>query len=117
MIFTNADLTYAVRLDDKQGGDTIEMMERVTEAIAFNVELADESIWLWVKLEQTGIPLRLIGWGEHEDRAEDSDSSQRVRDHLVAHHLAPVITDFISDENRKCCNNEIEQKLTMLHNE
>jgi len=117
MIFTNADLTYAVRLDDKQGGDTIEMMERVTEAIAFNVELADESIWLWVKLEQTGIPLRLIGWGEHEDRAEDSDSSQRVRDHLVAHHLAPVITDFISDENRKCCNNEIEKKLTMLHNE
>ena len=40
MIFTNADPRYAGRLDDKQGGDTIATMERVKEAIAFNVELA-----------------------------------------------------------------------------
>jgi len=51
------------------------------------------------------------------ERGEDLDSSQRVRDHLVAYHLAPVITDFSSDENRKCCNNELEQTLTLLHSE
>jgi len=43
IIFTNADPRYADRLDDKQGGDTIVTIERVREAIAFNVELADES--------------------------------------------------------------------------
>jgi hypothetical protein len=55
--------------------------------------------------------------GEHEERAGDLDSSQKVRDHLVAYHLAPVITDFILDKNRECCNNELEQTLTLLHNE
>ena len=57
------------------------------------------------------------GGGEHEKRAEDLDSSQGVRDHLVAYVLAPAITDFISDENRVCCNNELEQTLTLLHSE
>ena len=50
-------------------------------------------------------------------RAEDFDSSQGVRDHLVAYHLAPAITDFISDENRVCCNNDLEQTLTLQHSE
>ena len=58
-----------------------------------------------------GFPLRPTGGGEHEERAENLDSSQGVRDHLVAYHLAPAITDFISDENRKCCNNDLEQTL------
>jgi len=66
--------------------------------------------------EQMGFPLRPTGGGEHEERAEDLDSSQWVRDHLVAYHLTPVITDFISDENRECCNNDLEQTLTLLHN-
>ena len=61
------------------------------------------------------VPLRPTGGGEHEERAEDLHSSQRVRDHLVAYHLAPAISDFISDENRECCNNEIEQTLPLLH--
>jgi len=47
-----------------------------------------------------GFPLRPTGGGEHEERAEDSGSRQRVRDYLVAYHLAPAITDFILDENR-----------------
>ena len=64
-----------------------------------------------------GIPLRPTGGGEHEERAEDSDSSQGVRDHLGAYHLAPVISDFISDETRECCNNELEQTLMLLHSE
>jgi len=65
-----------------------------------------------------GFPLRpTLGGGEHEERAEDLDSSQRVRDHLVAYHSVPKITDFISDENRECCNNDLEQTLTLLHSE
>jgi len=117
MIFTNADPKYAGRLDDKQGSDTIVTMERVKEVIAFNADLSDESTWLWLTSEQMGFPLRPIGGAEHKERAEDLDSSQAVRDHLVAYHLAHVITDFISDENRVCCNNDLEQTLTLLHSE
>ena len=115
MIFTNAHQRYAGRLNDKQGGDTIVKMERVREAIAFNTELADKSIWLWLTSEQMNFSLRLTGGGELEERREDLDSSQRARDHLVAYHLAPVITDFISDDNGECCKNELEQTLTLLH--
>jgi len=42
-----------------------------------------------------GFPLTPTGGAEHEERAEDLDSSQRVRDHLVAYHLALAITDII----------------------
>ena len=63
--------------------------------------------------------LRPIGGKEHEERADDLDSSQGLRDHLVTHHLAPAITDFILDENRECCNNDLEltqaETLTLLH--
>jgi len=75
IIFTNADPRYAGRFDDKQGGGTIVTMERVRDAIAFNAELADESTWLWLTSKQMGFPLRPTGGGEHEERAEDSDSS------------------------------------------
>jgi len=68
-------------------------------------------------LEQMGFPLRPTGGGEHEERAEDLNSSQGVRDYLVAYHLAPVITDFVSDANRECCNNDLKQTLTLLHSE
>jgi len=95
MIFTSVDPRYAGRLDDKQGSDTIVTMERVREAIAFNAELADESTWLWLTSEQMGFLLRPTGGGEHEERAEDLDSSQGVRDYLIAYHLAPAITDFV----------------------
>jgi len=115
--FTNADLRYAGRLDDKQGVDTIVTMERVREAIAFNAELVDESTWLWLTSEQMGFPLRLTGGREHEERAEDLDSSQGVRNHLLAYHLVPAITKFISDENQVCCNNDLEQTLMLLHSE
>ena len=77
-IFTNAHPRYTGRLDDKQGGDTTVTMVRVREAIAgaFNAELADESTWSWLTLEQIGFPLRPTRGGEHEERAEDLDSSQ-----------------------------------------
>jgi len=107
MIFNNADPKYAGRLDDKPGGNTFVTMEGVREAITFNAELAGESTYLWLTSERMGFPLRPTGGGEHEERAEDLDSSQRVRDHLVAYHVAPAITDFILDENPECCNNEL----------
>jgi len=72
---------------------------------------------LWLTSEQIGFDLRPTGGGEHKERAEDLDSSQRVRNHLVAYHLAPAINDFISDENRECCNNDLEQTLALLHSE
>ena len=58
---------------------------------------------------------RPTGGGEHEERVEDLDSSQEVRDHLVAYHLAPAITDFISYDNLECCNNDLEQTLTLSY--
>ena len=71
------------------------MMKRVREAIAFNAVLADESTWLWLTSEQMGSSSRPTGGGQHKERAEDLYSSQRVRDNLVAYHLAPAITEFI----------------------
>jgi len=110
MIFTNADPRYVDRLHNKQGGYTFVTMESFRQAITFNAELANESMCLWLTSQQMGFSLRLTGGGEHEERAEDLaiDSSQRVRDHLVAYRLAPVITDFMLDENWQCCNNELE---------
>jgi len=58
MILTNADLRYAGRLNDTQGGDTIVTMDRLREAVAFDAELADESTWLWLTSEQVDFPLR-----------------------------------------------------------
>jgi len=48
MIINSADPRYAGRLDDKQGGNTIVVMERDKETSTFrvNAELADESTWL-----------------------------------------------------------------------
>jgi len=60
-----------------------------------------------------GFPSRQTGGREHEARAEDSDNNKSV----VVYHLAPAIIDIILDENRKCCGNEIEQTLTLLHSE
>ena len=82
-------------------------MERVREAITFNAEMTDESTWLWLTSGQMGFPLRPTGGGEHEERADVLDSSQRVRDHLVVYHLAPEISDFILDGNWECCNNKL----------
>jgi len=71
MIFTNADPRYAGRLDDKQGGDTINKMERVGEAIAFNAELARFNM-VMAHIRANGLSLeRPTGHGEHGERAED----------------------------------------------
>ena len=52
-------------------------MERVRETIAFNVELADESTWLWLTSEQMGFPLRQTVGGEHEECGNGLDRFAR----------------------------------------
>ena len=53
-----------------------------------------------------------------ERRGESRGFRQQPRGtRLVAYHLAPVISDFISDENRVYCNTDLEQTLTLLHSE
>jgi hypothetical protein len=49
---TDPRYAQASRIHDKQGCGTIVTMERVREAITFNAELADESLWLWLTSEQ-----------------------------------------------------------------
>ena len=61
-----------------------------------------------------GFAFRPTGGGQREERAEDLDSSHRVRDHLVSYHLAHAITNFISEENQECCNNDLEQTLLKI---
>ena len=102
-------------IDNKQGGDTIVMMERVREAIVCNVELADKSTWLWFTSEKMGFSLRLTGGGEHKERTENLDNRQGVCDHLVAYHLKTVITDFIKDKIQVCYNNDPEQTLNTVN--
>jgi len=76
-----------------------------------------KSTWLWLTAEQMGFPVRPKGGAEREERAEDLDSRQMVRDHSVVYHLALAITDSISDENQECCNNELEQTLMLIHSQ
>jgi len=87
---------------------------KTTAATDRHAESLDESTWFWLTSKQIGFSFRPTGGGEHEERAQELDSTQRVRDHLVAYHLAPAISDFISGENRECYNNEFEQTLTLL---
>ena len=66
-------------------------------------------------IRANGLSLETNRWGRALGESRGLYSSQRVRDHLVAYHLAPAITDLISDKNRVCCNNDLEQTLTLLH--
>ena len=68
-------------------------------------------------IRANGLSLETDRWGRARGESRHLDNSQGVSDHLVAYHLAPAITDFISDENRVCCNNDLEQTLMLLHSE
>jgi len=43
MVFTNADLRCAGKIDDPQGGDTTMLMQQVREVMPVKQELEDES--------------------------------------------------------------------------
>ena len=86
--------------------------------ISYNAELNDDATWLWLTSEQMGFHLSTGGAEEGVRRVEGSDQSgsQRMDCHPTASHLAPAITDFVLDWKRKCCDDELEQILTFLHN-
>ena len=58
--------------------------------------------------EQMGFPLRQAGGGADEKREEDSNSSQVVCGHLVAHHVVPV-TNFIWMKNRNTVTTNLKR--------
>ena len=76
MRFTNADLRYADRVDDKQGSDTIMTMERVSEIISYSAGLNDDTTWLRLTSEQMGFPRTTGGAEEEVKRAEWSEQSE-----------------------------------------
>jgi len=50
------------------------LMPQVREVMTFNQEMADESSWIWLTLEQIGFPLRLEF--AHEKHGEAGSSKQ-----------------------------------------
>ena len=68
-------------------------------------------------IRANGLSLEHDTWGRARGQSTGFRQQPRARDHLFAYHLVPAITDFISDENRVCCNNELGQTLTLLHSE
>ena len=62
-----------------------------------------------------GLSLETDTWGGARGESREFRQQPRGRDHLVAYHLALAMTDFILDENRVCCTNDLEQTLTLLH--
>ena len=58
IVFTNANLRYAGKLDDLQGDDTTMLMQQVREVMTVNQEMKDESSWIWLTSDQMGFPLR-----------------------------------------------------------
>ena len=82
----------------------------VAENVTFLVGGSENTLIHWW-LRKGG--LKIGGWVEVDWWLQNFCSG--VRDHLVAYHLAPAITDFISDKNRVCCNYDLEQTLTLLH--
>jgi len=77
-----------------------------------NAELTDELTGIVVVVglmsEQMGFPLRQAGGGADEKREEDSNSSQVVCGHLVAHHVVPV-TNFIWMKNRNTVTTNLKR--------
>jgi len=52
MVFTNANLRYAGKLDDPQGGgDTTKLMQQVKEVMMVNQVMEEKSSWIWLTSE------------------------------------------------------------------
>jgi len=95
LVFTNADLRYAGKLDDPQGGDATMLMQQVREVMTVNQEMTDESSWICLTSEQTGFLLRSEFANENHCEAESSKQCNDQRTGQTALFLAPIITDFI----------------------
>ena len=98
-----------------QIGDTI--VERVREAIAFNTELADDSVNMVVAhVRANGVPLESIRWGRARGESRGFRQQPKGTSQLSCVSQG-AITEFVLDENRECCNNKFKQTLMLLHNE
>jgi len=62
MIFTNVDPTYACRLDDKQGGNTIVTMKRVREATRFECRVEGRVNMVVAHIRANGLSLETGRW-------------------------------------------------------
>ena len=72
IVFTNADIRYAWKLDDPQWGDTTMLMQQVREVRTVNQEMEDQSSWIWLTSEQMGFPLRSEFANENHGEAGNS---------------------------------------------
>jgi len=59
IVFSNADLRYAGKINDPQGGDTTMLIQQVREVMTVNQQSEDKSSWIWLTLEQMEFPLQL----------------------------------------------------------
>ena len=99
-VFTNADLRYAGKLDDPQGGDTTMLMQQVREVVTVNRQIQDESSWMKLTSEQMGFPLRSEVANENHSEAGSSKQCNDQRNDQTAYFLAPIITDFNRNTKR-----------------
>ena len=74
---------------------------------------------LWLTSEQMSFSLATGGAEKDLESGEESNQSSvpKVKSHPIAHHLASIITKFMLDEKRRCCDNKLEQTLALLHSE
>jgi len=84
----HADLRYAGKLDDLQGGDTTMLMQQVREVMTVNQEMTDESSWIWLTSEQMEFPLRSEFANENHGEAGSSKQCNDQRTDLIGayHH-------------------------------
>jgi len=103
MIFTNADERYARKINDLQGGDTTMLMQQVKEAMTVNQELnlKDQSSWIWLMSEQMGFPLRSEFANENHGEAGSSKQCNRRTSVLIKPHFSWRLASQISFETRK----------------
>jgi len=84
IVFTNADLRYAGKLDDPQGGDTTMLMQQVREVMTVNQEMTDKPSWIWLTSEQMEFPLRSKLANENHSEAGSSKQYNYQRTDQIA---------------------------------
>jgi len=114
IVFTSADIRYAGKLDDPQGGDTTMLMQQVREVMTVNQEMTDESSWIWPTSEQMGSLLRLEFANENHSEAGSSKQCEDQHTDQTTFFLAPIITDFIRNTKRELYDEKLADALEML---
>ena len=68
-------------------------------------------------IRANGVSLETNRWGRARGEGRGFRQQPRGTRPLSCVSLGACVTDFISDENRVCCNTNFEQTLTLLHSE